>query len=137
MDYNSGRVLVESNPDQRVEPASITKMMTAYVVFSELTKGKIALDQTVPVSEAAWRAEGSRMFIDPTMQVSVQDLLRGAVIPIRQRRQHRPGRIRGRHRAGVRRLMNPAEQLGMRGTHYMNATGLPPRALHHARDVAS
>jgi D-alanyl-D-alanine carboxypeptidase (penicillin-binding protein 5/6) len=138
MDYNSGRVLVESNPDQRVDPASITKVMTAYVVFSELTKGKITLEQTVPVSEAAWRAEGSRMFIDPTMQVSVQDLLRGMVI----QSGNDASIALAEHVAGTEQafaeLMNHfAEQLGMRGTHYMNATGLPdPEHYTTARDVA-
>ncbi|MGD8930608.1 MAG: serine hydrolase, partial [Lysobacterales bacterium] len=61
-DFNSGRVLVEHNADMRVEPASITKLMTAYVVFEELAQGNISLDETVPVSEKAWRTGGSRMF---------------------------------------------------------------------------
>ena len=63
MDFNSGRVLVEQNPDMRVEPASITKLMTAYVVFHGLAEGKIRLEDPVNVSEKAWRTGGSRMFI--------------------------------------------------------------------------
>ena len=63
-DFNSGRVLVEKNADQRVEPASITKLMTAYVVFAELKEGNLTLEELVPVSEKAWRTGGSRMFIE-------------------------------------------------------------------------
>ena len=80
VDFNSGRVLVEHNADLQVEPASITKLMTAYVVFAELSQGNITLDELASVSEKAWRTGGSRMFIDPKMQVSVEDLIRGMVI---------------------------------------------------------
>jgi D-alanyl-D-alanine carboxypeptidase (penicillin-binding protein 5/6) len=138
MDYHSGRVLAESNADMRVEPASITKLMTAYVVFAELSKGKIALDQVVPVSEAAWKTGGSRMFISPDMQVSVQDLLRGMVI----QSGNDASVALAEHVAGTEQafadLMNHfAEQLGMRDTHFMNATGLPdPQHYTTARDVA-
>lgn len=138
MDYNSGRILVESNADMRVEPASITKMMTAYVVFHELTQGKITLDQMVPVSENAWRTGGSRMFIDPSMQVSVEDLLRGLVI----QSGNDSSVALAEHVAGSEPafagLMNHfAEQLGMTGTHFVNATGLPdPEHYTTARDVA-
>jgi serine-type D-Ala-D-Ala carboxypeptidase (penicillin-binding protein 5/6) len=139
MDYHSGRVLAESNPDMRVEPASITKLMTAYVVFAELSKGKIALDQVVPVSEAAWKTGGSRMFISPDMQVSVQDLLRGMVI----QSGNDASVALAEHVAGTEQafadLMNHfAEQLGMRDTHFMNATGLPdPEHYTTVRDVAT
>jgi D-alanyl-D-alanine carboxypeptidase (penicillin-binding protein 5/6) len=138
MDFNSGRVLVESNPDLRVEPASITKLMTAYVVFGELTKGKIALDQTVPVSEAAWRTGGSRMFIDPTMQVSVEDLLRGMVIQSGNDSSVALAEyVAGTEQAFADLMNHFAEQLGMRDTHFMNATGLPdPEHYTTSRDVA-
>jgi D-alanyl-D-alanine carboxypeptidase (penicillin-binding protein 5/6) len=138
MDFNSGRVLVESNPDMRVEPASITKLMTAYVVFGELTKGKIALDQTVPVSEAAWRTGGSRMFIDPTMQVSVEDLLRGMVIQSGNDSSVALAEyVAGTEQAFADLMNHFAEQLGMRDTHFMNATGLPdPEHYTTSRDVA-
>jgi D-alanyl-D-alanine carboxypeptidase (penicillin-binding protein 5/6) len=138
MDFNSGRVLVESNPDMRVEPASITKLMTAYVVFGELTKGKIALDQVVPVSEAAWRSEGSRMFIDPTMQVSVADLLRGMVIQSGNDASVALAEyVAGTEQAFADLMNHFGEQLGMRDTHFMNSTGLPdPEHYTTARDVA-
>ena len=138
MDFNSGRVLVESNPDLRVEPASITKLMTAYVVFTELAKGKIALDQTVPVSETAWRTGGSRMFVDPTMQVSVEDLLRGMVIQSGNDASVALAEyVAGTEQAFAGLMNHFAEQLGMRDTHFMNATGLPdPEHYTTARDTA-
>jgi D-alanyl-D-alanine carboxypeptidase (penicillin-binding protein 5/6) len=138
MDYNSGRILVESNADMRVEPASITKLMTAYVVFHELTQGKITLDQMVPVSEHAWRTGGSRMFIDPSMQVSIEDLLRGMVIQSGNDASVALAEFVAGSEPAFAGLMNHfAEQLGMTGTHFINATGLPdPAHYTTARDVA-
>ena len=138
MDYNSGRILVENNADMRVEPASITKLMTAYVVFHELAQGKITLDQMVPVSEHAWRTGGSRMFIDPTMQVSVEDLLRGMVIQSGNDASVALAEFVAGSEPAFAGLMNHfAEQLGMTGTHFVNATGLPdPEHYTTARDVA-
>lgn len=138
MDYNSGRILVESNADLRVEPASITKLMTAYVVFHELTQGKITLDQMVPVSENAWRTGGSRMFIDPSMQVSVEDLLRGLVIQSGNDACVALAEYVAGSEPAFAGLMNHfAEQLGLTGTHFVNATGLPdPEHYTTARDVA-
>ncbi len=80
MDFNSGRILIEQNADLQVEPASITKLMTSYVVFKELAEGNITLEETAVVSDKAWRTVGSRMFIEPDMQVSVEDLIKGMVI---------------------------------------------------------
>jgi D-alanyl-D-alanine carboxypeptidase (penicillin-binding protein 5/6) len=138
LDFNSGRILIEQNPDLRVEPASITKLMTAYVVFHELREGKLALDEMVAISEKAWRTGGSRMFIDPSMQVSVEDLIRGMVI----QSGNDASVALAEHVAGdegaFAGLMNHfAEQLGMTGTHFVNSTGLPdPEHYTTARDVA-
>jgi D-alanyl-D-alanine carboxypeptidase (penicillin-binding protein 5/6) len=126
MDFNSGRVLVEHNADMRVEPASITKLMTAYVVFHELKEGNISLDEKVNVSEKAWRTGGSRMFIEPGMEVTVEQLIRGMVI----QSGNDASVALAEHVAGSEDafagLMNHfAELLGMRDTHFMNATGLP------------
>ena len=136
-DFNSGRILVEHNSDMRVEPASITKLMTAYVVFRELEEGNITLQETVPVSEKAWRTGGSRMFIEPDMQVSVEDLMRGMII----QSGNDASVALAEHIAGSEEafsgLMNHyAEQLGMTGTNFMNSTGLPD-ANHYttARDI--
>ena len=139
VDFNSGRALVEHNVDQRVEPASITKLMTAYVVFDGLADGKIKLEDMVSISEKAWRTGGSRMFIDPSMQVSVEDLIRGMVI----QSGNDASVALAEHLAGSEEafaaLMNHyAELLGMQGTHFINATGLPD-AEHYttARDVVT
>ena len=80
MDLTSGQVLAAKDPDQPVEPASLTKLMSAYLVFDELKAGKISLTQTFPVSERAWKMPGSRMFIDPKMQVPVEDLIKGMIV---------------------------------------------------------
>jgi len=80
LDFNSGHVLVESDADLPVEPASITKVMTSYVVFTELASGNIKLDDVVNISEIAWRTGGSRMFIEPSMEVTVEQLIKGMVI---------------------------------------------------------
>ena len=137
-DFNSGQILVESNADMRVEPASITKLMTAYVVFAELSQGNLTLDELVPVSEKAWRTGGSRMFIDPQMQVSVEDLLRGMVIQSgNDASVALAEHVAGSEEAFASLMNHFAEQLGMTGTHYVNATGLPdPDHYTTARDVA-
>ncbi|MEJ2384549.1 MAG: D-alanyl-D-alanine carboxypeptidase [Xanthomonadales bacterium] len=138
MDFNSGRILVEHNADQRVDPASITKLMTAYVVFYELDQGNITLQETVPISEKAWRTGGSRMFIEPDMQVSVEDLIHGMVIQSGNDASVALAEHVAGSEAAFAGLMNHfAEQLGMTGTHYVNATGLPdPDHYTTARDVA-
>ncbi len=139
VDFNSGAVLVDHNADLRVEPASITKLMTAYVVFSELDQGDISLQETVPVSEKAWRTGGSRMFIEPDMQVSVEDLLRGMVIQSgNDASVALAEHVAGSEEAFAGLMNHYAEQLGMSGTHYVNATGLPdPEHYTTARDVAT
>lgn len=137
-DFHSQQILVEHNSDMRVEPASITKLMTSYVVFKELSAGKIKLDDTVVVSEAAWRTGGSRMFIDPSMTPTVMDLIRGMII----QSGNDACVALAEHIAGTEEafsgLMNHyAQELGMTGTHYMNATGLPHEDHYTtARDVA-
>ena len=80
MDFSSGRIIVESRADERVEPASLTKLMTAYAIFHALRQNQISLEDEVHVSEKAWRTEGSRMFIEVDTTVSVEDLLRGMII---------------------------------------------------------
>jgi D-alanyl-D-alanine carboxypeptidase (penicillin-binding protein 5/6) len=137
MDFNSGRVLVEKNPDMRVEPASITKLMTAYVVFHELAEGKIALGDSVNVSEKAWRTGGSRMFIEPNMQVTVEELIRGMVIQSgNDASVALAEHIAGSEEAFASLMNHYAELLGMQGTHFVNATGLPdPEHYTTAHDV--
>lgn len=80
LDVTSGQVLAAKDPDKPVEPASLTKLMTAYLVFDALKAGKLSLKQTLPVSERAWKMPGSRMFIDPKMKVPVEDLIKGMIV---------------------------------------------------------
>ena len=133
VDFNSSHVLVESNPDMRVEPASITKVMTSYIVFSELAGGNIKLTDTVTVSETAWRTGGSRMFIEPSMQPTVEQLIMGMVV----QSGNDASVALAEHLAGTEDafagLMNHyADQLGMTNSHFMNATGLPhEKSLHY------
>mgnify|MGYP001812403596 CR=1 FL=1 len=138
VDFNSERVLVEHNADMRVEPASITKLMTAYVVFQELDQGNITLDQMAPVSEKAWRTGGSRMFIEPDMQVSVEDLIRGMVIQSGNDASVALAEFVAGSEEAFASLMNHySEQLGMQSTSFMNSTGLPdPNHYTTARDIA-
>jgi len=139
MDFNSGRVLVEKSPDIRVEPASITKLMTSYVVFTELASGSISLDDPVNVSEKAWRTIGSRMFIEPGMQVTIEQLLKGMVI----QSGNDASVALAEHLAGTEDafagLMNHyAVQLGLPDSNFMNSTGLPHEEHYTtARDVAT
>jgi D-alanyl-D-alanine carboxypeptidase (penicillin-binding protein 5/6) len=138
MDFNSLNVLVEHNPDERLEPASITKLMTSYVVFHELAKGKIKVDDTVIVSENAWRMGGSRMFIDPTMSPTVLELIRGMIIQSGNDAcvalaEH----IAGTEEAFADLMNHYAKALGMSGTHYQNSTGWPGEEHYTtARDIA-
>ena len=138
MDFNSGRILVEQNADLRVEPASITKLMTAYVVFHELSEGNITLDETVPVSERAWRTGGSRMFIEPGMQVSMEDLIRGTVIQSgNDASVALAEHIAGSEDAFASLMNHFAELLGMTSTNFVNSTGLPHEDHYTtARDIA-
>jgi D-alanyl-D-alanine carboxypeptidase (penicillin-binding protein 5/6) len=138
VDFNSGDVLVESNPDMRVETASITKVMTSYVVFNELVEGNIKLEDLVDVSENAWRTGGTRMFIEPLMEVTVEQLIKGMVI----QSGNDASVALAEHLAGSEDafagLMNHyAQQLGMTNSNFMNATGLPHEEHYTtARDVA-
>jgi len=138
MDFNSAAVLAEHNADARVEPASITKLMTSYVVFKELTAGHISLDEPVTVSEKAWRTEGSRMFIEPSMTPTVEQLIKGMVI----QSGNDASVALAEHVAGTEEafadLMNHyAEALGLTGSHFQNATGWPGDEHYMtARDIA-
>jgi D-alanyl-D-alanine carboxypeptidase (penicillin-binding protein 5/6) len=138
MDVTSGQVLASLSPDQSVEPASLTKLMTAYIVFDALKAGKISLTQTFGVSERAWKMPGSRMFIDPKMQVPVEDLIKGMIV---QSGNDATVALAEGVAGSVERfveLMNAqAKALGMNSTGYRNTEGLT-EAGHTttARDLA-
>lgn len=138
MDADSGRVLVEHNADERLPPASLTKLMTAYLVERELDRGNIALDDMVRVSENAWRTGGSKMFIEVDTQVSIRDLLYGIIISS----GNDASVAVAEHLAGgegpFADLMNQhATRLGLHNTNFTNSTGLPhPEQYSSARDMA-
>jgi len=137
MDHDSGVVLAQANADARLEPASLTKIMTAYVVFHELAEGKLKLDDMALVSEKAWRTGGSRMYIEVNTQVSIEDLLHGMIV----QSGNDASIALAEHVAGSEdafaELMNRhARRLGMTNTHFTNATGLPgPEHYTTPRDI--
>jgi D-alanyl-D-alanine carboxypeptidase (penicillin-binding protein 5/6) len=125
-DFNSGRILAEQQSQNRVEPASLTKLMTAYLSFKALKAGQLQLDQTLPISEKAWRVEGSKMFVDTTMTVTVDELLHGMIIQSGNDASIALAEgIGGTEDAFATKMNKEAARLGMKNTHFMNATGLP------------
>ena len=138
MDYNSNRVLVEQDADRRSDIASMTKLMTGYVVFQELASGNARLDDVVPVSETAWRTGGSRMFIEPGMTVTLEELLMGMIVQSGNDASVALAEYLAGSEAAFAEVMNYyAAELGMTNTNFVNATGLPDENHYStARDVA-
>jgi D-alanyl-D-alanine carboxypeptidase (penicillin-binding protein 5/6) len=131
-DLSSGQVLASEKADVRIEPASLTKLMTAYLVFGALHEGKLRLDQQIPVSTHAWRAPGSRMFIEPRRPVTVEQLILGMEVQSGNDATIALAEAIGGSEELFAQLMNrEAARLGMASTHYMNATGLPD-AQHYS-----
>lgn len=139
LDANSGQVIASEGIDERVEPASLTKIMTAYLVFEALEAGRLKLDQEVPVSEQAWRTGGSRMFIKPDTQVTVDELLQGVIVQSGNDASVALAEAVAGSEESFAALMNEkAAQLGLRATHYVNSTGLPdPEHLTSVRDLST
>jgi len=136
-DLSSGQILASEKAEEQFEPASLTKLMTAYVVFSALRDKRITLEQTVPVSTRAWKAKGSRMFIEPRKPVTVEELIQGMVVQsgndacIALAEQ-----VAGSEEVFVTRMNEEAGRLGMKKTKFMNASGLPdPQHLTTAQDL--
>lgn len=138
MDFNSGELLVEENTDEKLPPASLTKIMTIYVVASELENGKISLEDQVLVSEKAWRTQGSRMFIEVDKKVKLDDLLHGVIIQSGNDASVALAEYISGTEDVFADLMNKhAERLGMNNTHFVNSTGLPdPDHYTTAGDLA-
>ena len=138
IDMHSGRVLSADGADERVEPASLTKMMTSYVVFSEMARGKFELADQVLVSEKAWRMKGSRMFIEVGTRVSVEALLMGLIVQSGNDAAVALAEFVAGDEGTFADLMNRhASRLGMSGSHFTNASGLPgPEHYTTARDMA-
>jgi D-alanyl-D-alanine carboxypeptidase (penicillin-binding protein 5/6) len=138
LDFNSGQTLAAHNAQARIEPASLTKLMTAYLAFSALDQKRIRPDQVVPVSEFAWRTEGSRMFLEPRKPVTVAELIQGMVVQSGNDASIALAEaIAGSEEAFVEMMNREARRLRLTDTHFANATGLPhPQNYSTGRDLA-
>ncbi|MFU8788517.1 MAG: D-alanyl-D-alanine carboxypeptidase family protein [Methylobacter sp.] len=138
MDYNTGRVLAENNADVKLAPASLTKIMSVYVVFQELSNGHLHLDDLVTISKKAWETPGSRMFVEVGKQVRIEDLLLGVII----QSGNDASVALAEHIAGDEStfadMMNQhAKRLGMNNSHFEDSNGLPiDNHYTTARDLA-
>ena len=138
IDFASGQTLAESQPDQKIEPASLTKLMSAYVIFNALRDGRLKLDEPILISEHAWRAEGSRTFVQVGTRVPVEVLLKGMIVQSgNDATIALAERVGGSEPAFVQMMNAWAKRLGMNGTHFEDASGLPsPSHYSTARDLA-
>jgi D-alanyl-D-alanine carboxypeptidase (penicillin-binding protein 5/6) len=138
LDFNSGQVLASHNASERFEPASLTKLMTAYLTFGALKQKSLKPDQVIPVSTRAWKSEGSRMFIEPNKPVIVEDLLRGMIIQSGNDASVALAEAIGGSEEVFAQMMNrEAKRLGLANTSFTNATGLPnPQLYSSAQDLS-
>lgn len=137
-DYHSGRVLAEENADSPVEPASITKMMSAFVVFGEIKSGRLNLQDEVKVSRKAWKTKGSKMFIEVNSQVKVEELIKGMIIQSgNDATVALAEHIGGSEEVFVAMMNDQARKLGMKNSRFQNSTGLPaPEHRTTAKDIS-
>ena len=138
IDFNSGRVLANKNANEKLHPASITKLMTAYSVFKSIQSGQISLDDEALVSEKAWRTKGSRMFIEAGKKVTVRDLLQGMIVQSGNDASVALAEYTAGSEDTFSQVMNQlAVELRMVNTHYKNSTGLPDEDHYtSAADIA-
>jgi D-alanyl-D-alanine carboxypeptidase (penicillin-binding protein 5/6) len=136
-DYQSGRVLAQEHADDRMEPASLTKLMTSYVVFTALKENRLKLTDLVTISEHAWRAEGSRTFVQVGTQIPVDILIKGMIIQSgNDATIALAERVGGTEPAFAEMMNEYAKRLGMKGTHFENSDGLPsPNHYTTAHDM--
>jgi serine-type D-Ala-D-Ala carboxypeptidase (penicillin-binding protein 5/6) len=139
IDYQSARVLAQSHLDDRAEPASLTKLMTAYVVFKALAENRLKLTDMVTISEHAWRAEGSRTFVQVGTQIPADILIKGMIVQSGNDATIALAERVGGTEAAFAQMMNEyAKRLGMSGSNFENSDGLPaPNHYTTARDVAT
>ena len=138
VDFETGAVLLDKGADQRMPPASMSKIMTAYMVYDALKKGRLSLEDILPVSEKAWRTQGSKMFVPYPGRVKVEDLVRGMIV--------QSGNdacivlaegLAGSEEAFVEQMNEKAKELGLDHSHFANVSGLPdPNEYVTARDLA-
>ncbi len=138
VDYDSGRVLAEARADERMEPASLTKVMTTYLAFDALKEGRLKLEEEIPVSEHAWRSEGSRSFVQVGTRVPAEVLIKGMIVQSGNDATIAIAERLGGTEEAFAQMMNAyAQKLGMKNTHFDNSTGLPgPTHYTTARDMA-
>src|SRR5580693_6565354 len=138
VDYRTDKILAAKDAVARMEPASLTKLMTAYIVFEQLAAGKLKLDEQVTVSEKAWRSEGSRTFIEVGKPVPAQILILGMIVQSgNDATIALAERVAGTEETFVQMMNAEAKRLGMIGTHFENSSGLPaPDHYTTAHDMA-
>jgi len=138
LDFDSGTILAEHNAGERLEPASLTKIMTAYVVFRELADGNLTLDEEASISEKAWRTGGSKMFIEVGKRVSIEDLLKGMIVQSgNDASVALAEHIAGTEETFAEMMNREAARLGMTNSNFVNAAGLPdPEHYTTPRDIA-
>lgn len=138
-DFNSGKVLAEKNSEQRLPPASLTKIMTSYIAFNEIKNGQLNLSDLVTISEKAWRTPGSRMFIEVGKKIPVEELLKGMVIQSgNDASVALAEHIAGDEQTFAQMMNQQAEKLGMTNSWFSNSTGLPTKEDHYttAQDLS-
>jgi D-alanyl-D-alanine carboxypeptidase (penicillin-binding protein 5/6) len=137
VDLQSGAVLAEKNADERIEPASLTKLMTAYLVFEALEQKRLTMGQKLTVSTEAWQTPGSRMFLEPDSEVAVEDLLKGLIVQSgNDAAIVLAEAVAGSEAQFVDMMNREAQRLGLRDTKFVNVTGLPdPQHYSSARDL--
>ncbi len=137
-DYHTGKVLAENNADAKLAPASLTKIMTVYVVFRELSNGHLHLEDSATISEKAWKTSGSRMFIELGNQVKVEDLLKGVIIQSgNDASVALAEHVAGNEETFADMMNQHAARLGMTNSHFKNSDGLPMEGHYtSARDLA-
>lgn len=138
LETGSGQILTSQAPDDKIEPASLTKLMTAYLTFSAIRQKTIALNQTVPISKKAWETGGSKMFIRVDTQVGVEDLIKGMIVQSGNDACIALAEAIAGSEEQFAALMNKeAQRLGMKNTSFKNSTGLPdPQLYTTARDLS-
>ena len=139
IDVSTGSVLLDHNADQRMPTASMSKIMTMYMVFEALEDGRLSLEGRLPVSERAWQTIGSRMFVEVDTMVGVEDLIRGVIVHSgNDASVVLAEALAGSEAEFARTMTTRAQELGMAGSSFMNATGLPnPNHYSTARDLAT
>ncbi len=126
LDVTANHLIAASNADDRVEPASLTKLVTAYVVFSAIKDGKLDRGQVVPVSEKAWKTSGSKMFIEPKKSVTADELLHGMIVQSGNDASVALAEvIAGSEEAFAQRMNTAAKKIGLKNSNFVNASGLP------------